>query len=37
MVKLNIYSALNNETEKCGGAEFGTDGARVIIGHAQVA
>ena len=30
------YSALINETEKCGGAGFGTDGASVIIGHTKV-
>ena len=32
-----IYSALNNEIEKCGGIAnfggFGSDGASVIIGH----
>ena len=39
MVKLNIYSALNNETEKCGGVEslneFESDGASVMIGYQE--
>ena len=32
-----MYSAFNNEIEKCGGVGFGNYGSSIIIGHTVVA